>query len=177
MKKTITTATLTMLALMAGGVAAAQADTKPADRNADMTRAQLVSRLDAQFAKLDTNRDGNITQAERTAMRDARVTERFQRLDTDKNGSITLDEFKARQGRGGKAEGRGGPRGKHHGMRGGRGMGGMNVDANKDGMISKAEFQAGPLARFDRMDTDKNGIVTAAERQAARAAMKGARNR
>ena len=42
----------------------------------------------------------------------------------------------------------------------------------KDGQITKADFEARGVARFDRMDADHNGIVTAAERQAARAATK-----
>jgi hypothetical protein len=180
--KTLSTATLAVLALLAGGTALAQADTAPAGRTADMSRTQLVSRLDAQFATLDANRDGFLSDAERSAVRDARIEKRFAQLDTDRNGSVTLAEMKAQGDRRGEASaersGRRGHHGKHPGMRaGGRGHGGMHLDANKDGRISKAEFQAPALERFDRMDADRNGVVTTAEHQAARAAMKGARGR
>lgn len=181
MNQTLSTATLAMLALLAGGTALAQADTAPAGRTADMSRTQLVSRLDAQFAKLDANHDGFLSDAERKAVRDTRTEKRFARLDTDKNGSVTLAEMKAHHDRRGDASAeRSGRRGhgKHAGMRaGGRGHGGMNLDADKDGRISKAEFQARALERFDRMDADKNGVASAAEHQAARAAMKGPRGR
>jgi hypothetical protein len=183
MKKTIATAALTMLAVLAGGVASAQADTKPADRQADRSRAQLVTRLDAQFARLDSNRDGFVSTDERAAVRNARIAERFQRLDTDKNGSISLTEMQASHKDGGAAPGeRRGKRGSHT-MRGGRGGhgGGMRaapaMDADKDGRISKAEFEARALARFDRADADRNGVLTAAERQASHAAMKAQHRR
>ena len=42
-------------------------------------------------------------------------------------------------------------------------MGGMKADQTP---VTKAEFVAGRLARFGATDTDKNGVVTAAERQA-----------
>jgi hypothetical protein len=44
-------------------------------------------------------------------------------------------------------------------------------------MISKAEFQAAAMARFDKADANGDGIVTAEERQAAREARRGARNK
>jgi 23S rRNA-/tRNA-specific pseudouridylate synthase len=41
-----------------------------------------------------------------------------------------------------------------------------------NGVITQAEFRQRALERFDRMDLDRNGVVTAAERQQARAQMK-----
>ena len=175
MKKTMIAAGMSALALLAAGVASAQpADGRP-DRDADMTRAELVQRLDARFAKLDTNRDGNISAAEQKARRDTRVAERFKRLDADSNGSVTLAEMQAAHAKRGDRDERG-----HHGRRGGRhhfGFGGFggNADTNGDGLTSKAEFQAKALAHFDRVDADRNGVVTTAERQQARAAMKAQR--
>lgn len=183
MNKTLSAATLALVALLAGGGASAQTEGKPGDRNAETSRAALVSRLDAQFATLDTNRDGFLSDAERSAVRDARIEARFQRLDADKNGSISLAEMKAGpEHRGGpRAErgGKGGHHGRQHGTRGGRGGDhpGLNRDADKDGRISRAEFQGRALARFDRADADRNGVVTAAEHQAARGTMKGQRGR
>jgi hypothetical protein len=125
----------------------------------DMTRAQLIQTLDARFAKLDANGDGTITKEDMQAVRKARHEARFAKLDTDRNGSISRAEFDAA----------GNKRG-HDGRRGGHGRRGMGAHA--DGPITKADFQSRALARFDRMDADHDGIVTAAERQAAWSAMK-----
>ena len=46
------------------------------------------------------------------------------------------------------------------------------LDTNKDGAITLAEFEAGALERFKRQDTNNDGQVTKAERDAAREAMK-----
>ncbi|WP_353204227.1 EF-hand domain-containing protein [Sphingomonas sp.] len=47
----------------------------------------------------------------------------------------------------------------------GGGMGMMRADTNGDGMISRAEATAQANARFDRMDANKDGTLTADERQ------------
>jgi hypothetical protein len=52
-----------------------------------------------------------------------------------------------------------------------RGMGQM-ADADKDGTISQAEFQAAALERFDRLDADKDGTVTSEEQKAAHEGMR-----
>jgi hypothetical protein len=172
MKKTIITAAASALALLAGTVAVAQTDVRPGRPPvADQTRADLVAKLDARFAKMDANRDGSITAAERTAAHEARRGERFAKLDKDGNGTLSRAEFEApREGR--KMHGgRHGGGMRHHGGRGGPGnRGGFDADAN--GTITKAEFQRKALERFDRADTDRNGTVTVAERAAARAAHK-----
>ena len=41
------------------------------------------------------------------------------------------------------------------------------MDLNRDQSISLVEHRTATLANFDRMDTDKNGIVTPAEIKAA----------
>lgn len=46
----------------------------------------------------------------------------------------------------------------------GGGMGMIRADTNGDGMISKAEATAQANARFDMMDTNKDGTITADER-------------
>ena len=40
-------------------------------------------------------------------------------------------------------------------------------DLNRDGRITLIEFRTAKLANFDRMDTDKDGIVTVPEMKAA----------
>lgn len=171
--------------LMAGGAALAQgtAPTRPAP-GADITRAQVQERATATFARMDANKDGKIDAADR----EVRQRARFDRLDTDRNGAISFAEFSTRperpqgepgqrpEGRRGPeagGEGRGpggeGPRfGRSHrgGPGGGFGMFGPGPAA-KEGM-TQAQFVAAALARFDQADTDRNGVLTQAERKAAR---------
>jgi Ca2+-binding EF-hand superfamily protein len=54
------------------------------------------------------------------------------------------------------------------------GRGGMArmMDTNGDGEVSKDEFIAMTLRRFDMMDTNHDGQLTKAEREAAFAAMR-----
>jgi hypothetical protein len=47
-----------------------------------------------------------------------------------------------------------------------QGMGGQNMDANGDGKIDKAEYGASAKAMLDRLDTDKDGKISAAEQSA-----------
>ena len=46
------------------------------------------------------------------------------------------------------------------------------MDTNKDGMISAAEHKAGARQMFDKMDADRDGKVTASEMDAMHAQMK-----
>jgi hypothetical protein len=39
-------------------------------------------------------------------------------------------------------------------------------DGNRDGQVSLVEHRTATLANFDRIDTDKNGIVSVAEMRA-----------
>jgi hypothetical protein len=63
-----------------------------------------------------------------------------------------------------------GKRGGHHGM---MMMGKADTDGDK--AISQAEFQTAALARFDAADANKDGQVTAEERQAQRGAWRAKR--
>ncbi len=46
------------------------------------------------------------------------------------------------------------------------------ADADGDGAITRAEFDAAIAAQFARVDADGNGAITAEERQASRAQMR-----
>lgn len=146
-----------------------------ADANGDgkLTRAELTASLDKRFAELDKNGDGKVTKEEREAGREARFEEHFKAIDKDNNGQISRDEMKAaHEARMG--DGHRGMRhhGKRHGGHGGPGGRMAMIDADKDGVVTKAEFQGRALEMFAKADTDKDGVVTQAEREAARAAMK-----
>ena len=169
MKKTLTIG-LSAIALTITGAAFAQQSGGEMKAKPDMTRAQAQAKADERFAKMDANNDGVVTDADREARKQAMRTKMFDGLDTDKNGQISREEFMNFKHEGKRGMGKGEQRG-HWGKRHGGGMKGM-ADANNDGSISKAEFTAASLARFDNMDANNDGTVTSAERKAAREAMK-----
>lgn len=187
----ISTALGTMLII--GGVAIAQPGTPGpehgrgmgmrgsimADANKDgkLTKAEVTAAAEQAFAKMDPNGDGKVTKEERDALHQKRFDDRFAKMDADRNGQISKAEFQAqREARQEKVAewraekgGPDGPRmgGRHH--RGGKMRGGMwGVDGDKDGTITRAEFMARPLAKFDRADANKDGVVTSDEMKAAR---------
>ena len=156
----------------------AQADT---NNDGKISKAELTAALDARFAKMDVDRDGQLTSKDRDLKRQQRLDERFATLDADKNGQISKAEFAAghearadKRAQAGKPDGRSWGKGHHRGP--GRGMmrggpGGFGPGA-KDGVMTKAQFMAGPIAMFDKADTNKDGFVTADEMKAARQAMR-----
>ena len=176
------------LAVAVAGAAWAQAPGTPRpDRNADITRNQVIERVDQRLARLDTNRDGRFTREEAQARRAERRTERtnrmFDRLDLDRNGSITREEMS--QARAQRFERRGERRAeraeagehRHHrglGRRGGGHRFAMRGERmfGEQGFITAEQMRERALTRFDRMDADRNGTVTAAERQQARQQMR-----
>lgn len=94
--------------------------------------------------KLDANNDGVIDRTE--AAKHPRLAERFDALDKNKDGRLSADE-----------------RPMHRGMRGG-----MQLDADKDGRISRAEAAGKPqfVQRFEQMDANKDGFIDKADREA-----------
>ena len=152
-------------------------------RDGVQTRAEVTQRVQTMFQRLDTDRDGSLTQQEIAAVRgkmraerqerradparqQARMDRAFDRLDLNKDGSISKVEFaQARQLRGERK----GMRGQRMGMRGG--MGGRMfamADANRDQRVTLQEATAAALQRFDRVDLNRDGRVTGDERLQAR---------
>lgn len=128
-------------------------------------------------ALMDSDGDGAISAAEHAAMAQAM----FQRMDADGDGRITTEEMgKGRammmeQGMPGHGPGTG--MGMGPGMGPGMGMG-MSaaeritlMDRDGDGRISASEHAAGTRALFSEADTDKDGVLSTAERTAHRAKM------
>ena len=183
-------------ALLAVPAMAMPADVKA---GGEWTRSAAQAQAEASFVKMDVNKDGKIDGADRSLRQAQRSEARFAALDANKDGSVSKAEwdqartqrqaqmterraeFAAKRAERAAATpaaqrdtaaqrgehrfaGRGGRDGmRHHGMRGGRGMGAQAA-------VTQADFVAKALARFDSMDADKDGKVTAAERQAAHAA-------
>jgi hypothetical protein len=137
-------------------------------------RTELKAQLEKRFDAIDANKDGTITpeerKAQRTAMRGQMRERMFARLDADKNGVISKDEFTAPRQRpdgAGKREGR---KGDHGPMAGG--MMRHQFAGHHDQPITKTAFVDAGLGRFDRVDTDHDGRISPAERDAARKAMR-----
>lgn len=180
--------------LAMGSAASAQPPGPPpagAERPAP-TRAALQARLEAQFDKMDTNRDGILTPEERKAAIAARHTQMregaFARLDTNRDGAISREEFAAARAPADRAERMkrierkkaGGEQvasreGNAHGAlrRGMMARHHPGVDSDKP--ITRTAFLDAGLTRFDRVDTNRDGVLSAAEREAARKTMRPAK--
>jgi hypothetical protein len=103
-------------------------------------------------AHMDTDNDGRVSQAEH----DAWAQQRFASMDTDGNGRLGTAELEGR----GMGRGRGAMPGKLQGM-----------DTNMDGVVSAEEHLAGSRDAFARLDSNSDGFLSNAERQADRTAM------
>lgn len=121
-RKTLIAAAL--IAAMAGVAVAAPQASGRADRQA--------------HAKLDTNNDGAIDQAE--AANHPRLATRFAELDKNGDGKLSAAERPQRKGGHGRHGKRGG--GMHEGL--------QRLDKDSDGRISRAEFDAGKSEREAR---------------------------
>ena len=116
--------------------------------------------MDLEFKRMDADKNNVLTRKEIEDFQRAvsmilaqrRNAALFQSLDKDKNGALSPGEFAGLP---------------------------MNVpvpnaapvlaqtDGNRDGSVTLVEYRAGKLVNFDRMDTDKDGVVSAAEMKAA----------
>jgi Ca2+-binding EF-hand superfamily protein len=189
MTKTLLGAGLLLAATAASAQLAPNAPIAP--RDGVQTRAEVVERARAMFARVDANRDGYITREEGPAVRGqmrASVGERrgqrmaegrgagraqmFDRIDQNRDNVISRDEWARAEAMRGerRTEGRrGGLRGERMAMRGRVGGAMLRMaDTNRDERISLAEAQAAAVQRFDRVDLNRDGRVTRDERQQAR---------
>jgi hypothetical protein len=137
--------TLTALAAAAAASAAdpASAPSDPAGKRAEW-RQQF-------FDKIDTNHDGTISRAEYQAWVDGR----FARLDTNGDGTVDANEVATSQAAAERVQKR--AQGFVH-----------RYDATGDGQVSKADFEAKEMQRFDRL-SDGTDSITQAQFAAARA--------
>lgn len=169
-RSTLTIATL-VVALAASAVAIAQpAPGRVPGTMGTNTAVQPGSRALERFKATDVDKDGTLSNTE-VEQGMPRMSTYFASLDTNQDGKISVEEFQTAKGSmrpagvGFQSGGRG-----MKAVRGpGRGACMMN-DANKDGVISRAEAaQAGRprmLQRFDALDTNKDGQLNAEERAA-----------
>ena len=106
-------------------------------------------RFMSMYADADANHDGNVTRAEFDAARGAR----FSQLDTDHNGVLSASE---RPRWGGGPSRPATPGSPHH----------MQADANGDGSVTRAEYDAETTRMFQHADANGDGVITHAELQA-----------
>jgi len=108
------------------------------------------SRLASPFTRLDTDRDGVISNEEARGVDG--LSGNFQRLDTNRSGGISKEEYEAAT------------------------VGLIDVDfnsadVNRDGVINEREAAATPMSlreAFRSVDADRDGNVSSVEYQAAR---------
>jgi len=104
----------------------------------------------------DANGDGVVDRQEAAAQ--PWLAQRFDELDKNKDGKLSRDELPRWHARGG--DGHRGMGRHHHGHRGEGFM--PMMDSDHDGRISAAEHQA----FFERMDVNKDGYIDRADREA-----------
>ena len=115
---------------------------------AALAAAGLCGAAHAQSPRPDPWGDATVSRADEQKQ----AEERFDALDTDHDGSLSAKEQAAAQN-----------------QRGPGGGGLRRADTDGDGKIGKQEYVDAQLRRFDMRDADKDGQLTKAERDAARA--------
>ena len=151
-------------AVIASAPALAQTKVSSAGPVESVSRAKVVANAEAEFARVDTNKDGQMSRTEiETFQRAAaariiaaRNKAAFAVLDADKNGQISAAEFAKLNDTPIKVD----PSSV------------LSIDTNKDGQISLAEHRSATVETFTQFDTNKDGVLTAAEAKAAAAAAK-----
>ncbi|MGY6551553.1 MAG: hypothetical protein ACXIT4_06600 [Erythrobacter sp.] len=143
--------------------------------DAPVSRDQMMAAANERFDRLDTNNDGVLDAGEIAAAQEKMQERRAKMREARAARSETAGD-EARQGkRERRAErmgaGSGDAAGKWQGRGGQRTSWLARMDADGDGTITREEFLAPALKRFDRADADGDGVVTAEERAAMRTAM------
>jgi Ca2+-binding EF-hand superfamily protein len=110
------------------------------------TTGRRSPKRDGAMKRMDTNNDGKISRDEWR-----RKSQAFDKLDSDNDGFLTREELSAAAVRTRKT----------------RKRGLKQMDANSDSKISRDEWK-GNAKRFDRLDTDQNGVISQEEFDARR---------
>jgi Ca2+-binding EF-hand superfamily protein len=112
------------------------------------------------FDAMDTDRDGRISEAEHAEA----ATRMFRAMDANRNGKVTAEEMQAaqREVTGKKAS--------RHDLSAEEKI--KAVDRNGDGTLTAREHAVASETMFRRMDTDKDGHLSKAEFEAGHKALK-----
>lgn len=130
-------------------------------RNVEVSRADFIDRRIERLTRADADADGTVTAEEMRAARQAgrseRAAARFARLDVNNDGVLTEAEFNARPERGARQVRMG-----HRMER----RGGRHAAKIERGPVVIAEARTPAEQAFDRLDADRNGVVSREERRA-----------
>jgi Ca2+-binding EF-hand superfamily protein len=129
-------------------------------QDGSISRARFIADMDAQFRAMDSDRNGQLSAAEiESSQRAQASTEASKRnrtlfalLDADKDGKLTAEEFDRFNNPPPNTANAAPVL--------------ARMDSNKDRQVSPVEHRAAMLVNFDRLDTDHNGVVSAAELKA-----------
>ena len=141
------------LLLAAPALAAPGDPPAPPSPNSPSTPADRPARTDSGIMRYDTNKDGVVDRAEWKAGQEAR----FKRLDTNGDGKLTQEELFARTPAIGNSvlpTDRQAQRQSSYFQL---------LDADKDGVVTLAEFMAQADRNFARCDINKDGRIDTAE--------------
>ena len=134
--------------------------TAPAKTDArPIARSVFIASMDTEFRKMDADKNGTVTRVEIEAFEravsvvkaQAKNRQLFARLDADRNGQLSAAEF-ARLASPAPVD-----------------AAPMlsRMDLNRDQSLTLVEYRTATLSNFDRLDADKNGVVTPAEMKTA----------
>jgi len=152
----------------AGGVAAQQPAAPAAAPAAagDITRAAAIADAERRFAALDADGNGRLDPAEMQQVFEQRRAER-RRMMEERLAGMSAEERAQFEQRRAERRAEGGGRG----MRGGRG--GEGGPRGERAPVTLADFVERAGQRFDRLDLDRDGVITAAEQARLRAGRGG----
>lgn len=151
---------LSYFALLTALSAAAVAQNGPSSASSPVPRAEFLKTMDSEFNKMDADKDKVLTTMEIEQFQRAisvvqaqtRNRALFAELDADRSGQVSAAEF----------------------MKLEVPMPSVSAvpilsqtDLNKDRSVTLVEYRTAKLANFDRMDSDKDGVVSISEMKAA----------
>lgn len=127
---------------------------------AAIPRASFIETMDGEYKKLDANNDGVVTKVELEASQQRTVAAAaaqrargiFAKADTDRNGQLSVAEFT-------RIASAPAQRPDVTQML-------TRLDTNRDQKVSLIEYRTITLTGFDKLDTDKDGVVSVAEQRA-----------
>ena len=129
-----------------------------------VSRADFLKTIDNRFAAADTNKDGGVAKGELVILQQKELQQakagltqqlmgRFKQLDTNKDGALSPQEFAAIAPPVRTAET------PDQLLKA--------LDSNGDGKISADEFRAPQIAKFNKVDANRDGIATPDEMRRA----------